>query len=146
MASGQAATDFLTAVAQAWPAAAWRDVHVLVGVSGGADSMALLRALLELTRPEGGAGRIFAGHVNHKLRGAASFEYEAWLARECERLGRGGVRKAEANTYAEAQADGEQPRRNAVWTVGDVQDLGHDGSEEGQKRGEDADGARRRGG
>jgi tRNA(Ile)-lysidine synthase TilS/MesJ len=35
-------------LAVAWPPAAWQDVTVLVAVSGGADSVALLRALAAL--------------------------------------------------------------------------------------------------
>jgi tRNA(Ile)-lysidine synthase len=61
-------------------------VHVLVGVSGGADSMALLRALVQLKAEAGGAGRLFVGHVNHQLRGEDSQADEAWLRRQCERL------------------------------------------------------------
>jgi tRNA(Ile)-lysidine synthase len=61
-------------------------VHVLVGVSGGADSMALLRALLQLKADIGGGGELFVGHVNHQLRGEESHADEAWLRNECERL------------------------------------------------------------
>ena len=39
----------------AWPPDAWRDVGVLVAVSGGADSVALLRALAAIK--SGGAGQ-----------------------------------------------------------------------------------------
>ncbi len=35
-----------TRLAAAWPPEDWQDVTVLVAVSGGADSIALLRALL----------------------------------------------------------------------------------------------------
>ena len=34
-----------TRLAAAWPPEAWRDVTVLLAVSGGADSVALLRAM-----------------------------------------------------------------------------------------------------
>jgi tRNA(Ile)-lysidine synthase len=61
-------------------------VHVLIGVSGGADSMALLRALIQLKADIGGAGQLFVGHVNHQLRGDESQADEAWLRNECERL------------------------------------------------------------
>lgn len=57
--------------------------HLLVGVSGGHDSTALLIALQELP------GRLFsitAGHVNHHLRGEESIEDEAWLQLLCDRL------------------------------------------------------------
>jgi tRNA(Ile)-lysidine synthase len=58
--------------------------RILAGVSGGADSLALLRGLLELQ------GKfdlvIHVGHLDHQLRGAASAEDAAWLARVCQTL------------------------------------------------------------
>jgi tRNA(Ile)-lysidine synthase TilS/MesJ len=38
-------------VAAAWPPEGWRDLGVLVAVSGGADSVALLRILAQLSSP-----------------------------------------------------------------------------------------------
>jgi tRNA(Ile)-lysidine synthase len=55
--------------------------RVLVGVSGGADSVALLLVLRELDYTVG------VGHVNHGLRGAASDEDEAFTAHLCAGLG-----------------------------------------------------------
>jgi tRNA(Ile)-lysidine synthase len=58
--------------------------RVAVAVSGGADSVALLRVLLEL-RAELGIV-LFVAHVNHQLRGAesdADQRFVAELAREC---------------------------------------------------------------
>jgi tRNA(Ile)-lysidine synthase len=81
-----AAAELPAKLAAAWPAPHWRDVHVLAAVSGGADSMALLRAMLEVKQQAGGAGRIVAGHVNHQLRGQASDADEAWLAARCREL------------------------------------------------------------
>src|SRR5215471_1194791 len=52
--------------------------RVGVAVSGGADSVALLRLLLEL-RPELGAV-LFVVHVNHGLRGAESDADEKFVA------------------------------------------------------------------
>src|SRR5947207_916119 len=57
---------------------------VLVAVSGGADSVALLAALVEI----GGAGwRVGVGHVNHRLRGAASDRDQRFVERLAARLG-----------------------------------------------------------
>ncbi len=75
-----------TAFAHAWPAAEWRDVHVVLAVSGGADSMALLRAALAAKQHYGGSGRLFAAHLNHGLRPADASADEAWLAACCDRL------------------------------------------------------------
>lgn len=54
---------------QAWPTNNFADVTVLVGVSGGADSVCLLRLLQDL-RPHSAKGRLVVGHYNHRLRGA----------------------------------------------------------------------------
>lgn len=51
--------------------------HLLVGLSGGADSVALLLLLLER------GGRIEAAHVNHGLRGEASDGDEAFVRALC---------------------------------------------------------------
>jgi tRNA(Ile)-lysidine synthase len=55
-----------TKLAEAWPPSAWADVTVLVAVSGGSDSVALLRAMAALKT--GGEGRLCAAHLNHRLR------------------------------------------------------------------------------
>jgi tRNA(Ile)-lysidine synthase len=60
----------LSQVAADWPPERWRDVTVLVAVSGGADSVALARALAALH--SGGEGRLVLAHFNHRLRGAES--------------------------------------------------------------------------
>lgn len=54
----------------AWPREAWADVSVLVAVSGGADSVAMVRALTALKR--GGEGRLVVAHFNHRFRGEES--------------------------------------------------------------------------
>jgi tRNA(Ile)-lysidine synthase len=71
----------------AWPLAQWDGVHVLAACSGGADSVALVRALVEAKRSGGGAGRVFVGHVNHGVRGAESDADEAWLQTACDTWG-----------------------------------------------------------
>ncbi len=65
--------DFLpfeTRLAQAWPVERWHSEGVLAAVSGGPDSVALLRGLIRLAsnRPV----RLAVGHFNHRLRGAES--------------------------------------------------------------------------
>ena len=72
-------------LAVAWPSSAWQDVSVLVAVSGGADSVALLRALQAMKAD--GEGRLLAAHFNHGLRGQASDSDEAFVAQLCREIG-----------------------------------------------------------
>ncbi len=58
---------------------------VAVGVSGGADSMALLHVLLELKEEFG--MKIIACHVNHGIRGETADRDEKFVVEACERLG-----------------------------------------------------------
>ncbi|MCK4850836.1 MAG: tRNA(Ile)-lysidine synthetase, partial [Phycisphaerae bacterium] len=44
--------------------------RVLVGVSGGADSVGLLLVLVELSRERGLGLELIVGHVDHCIRGA----------------------------------------------------------------------------
>ena len=53
-------------LAAAWPPSDWADVTVLAAVSGGGDSVALLRAMAALKT--GGQGRLCVAHLNHQLR------------------------------------------------------------------------------
>jgi len=57
-----------------WPTEEWRELTVLVAVSGGADSVALLRAMAALKTE--GIGRLCVAHFNHKLRGEADDEQQ----------------------------------------------------------------------
>lgn len=66
-------------VTQAWPPAEWVGVNTLVAVSGGADSVALLRAMVELAATARGPGRLIAAHFNHGLRGDESDADEQWV-------------------------------------------------------------------
>lgn len=69
-----------TLLLAAWPLARWRDESVLVAVSGGADSMALWRALL---RTRGAArGRLAAAHFNHRWRAAEAEEDQAFVVEQ----------------------------------------------------------------
>ena len=76
---------FESGLAAAWPPEAWQDVTVLLAVSGGADSVALLRAMRALKA--GGEGRLVAAHLNHQLRAEQSEADEAFVVELCRRLG-----------------------------------------------------------
>ena len=73
----------------------------LVGVSGGADSMALLHLLLEH-----GFRRLVVCHLDHRLRGRASTEDARFVARAAGRLGL-PVEAARIDVAARAREAGE---------------------------------------
>ena len=59
--------------------------HIVVALSGGADSVCLLHALLSL-KPLHGC-TLSAVHLNHLLRGQAAFEDAAFVEALCQKLG-----------------------------------------------------------
>src|SRR4051812_2893283 len=76
----------------------WRQLNlsdcggtVVVAVSGGADSVALLIALDELVRAGKITAEILIAHLNHKLRGAASSADARWVKLLAQQLGRRAV-------------------------------------------------------
>jgi len=66
-------TEFLTRLRDSWHPENWRDLTVLIAVSGGADSVSLLCGLSELQK-EGRAGNLIVAHFNHRLRSAADHD------------------------------------------------------------------------
>jgi tRNA(Ile)-lysidine synthase len=70
----------------AWPATGWSDITTVAAVSGGPDSVALLRAMVRL-RPASAAGRIVVAHYNHRWRGAESDADEAFVQNLTASLG-----------------------------------------------------------
>ena len=89
--------------------------HVVVAVSGGADSCALLLALDELARAERLKLRVTVAHLNHGLRGAASEEDARWVAELAKRLGcEAALGQAEVKERARGARDNlEQVARRA---------------------------------
>ena len=69
-----------------WPATDWCQLSVLVAVSSGPDSVALLRALSSLRRNSVGSGSIQAAHFNHGWRAEASDQDQMFVHQLCERL------------------------------------------------------------
>jgi tRNA(Ile)-lysidine synthase len=83
--------------------------HVLVGVSGGADSMALLHVLTRIA-PDMGL-TLTAAHLNHGVRGAESDADQEFVAETCRRL---GVRLvAERARFGSTGANFEERARRA---------------------------------
>ncbi|MDM4018897.1 tRNA lysidine(34) synthetase TilS [Roseiconus lacunae] len=72
-----------------FPASRYADLGIVVGCSGGADSVALLRALMELRQRSNHqpAGFVVAAHFNHRLRGAASDADQAFVKQLAGQLG-----------------------------------------------------------
>lgn len=75
----------LTGFADTWPPSRWRDIGVVVGCSGGADSVGLLTALCQLRQSDENSGQepprgfLVAAHFNHALRGDESDGDEAFV-------------------------------------------------------------------
>ncbi len=78
-------SEFETLLAASLPPENWKDLTVLVAVSGGGDSVALLRGLDAIKLP--GEGRLIAAHVNHKLRGADSDADQQFVEALCRERG-----------------------------------------------------------
>ena len=80
-----------------------REAPVLVALSGGADSTALLHALV---RARGGPDGLAAAHFNHRIRGAEGDADEAFCRDLCASLGV-PIRVGSADVPAEAARTGE---------------------------------------
>lgn len=76
---------FELSLVAAWPMETWRDVNVLLAVSGGADSVALLRAVAAVKAACGGAGALAVAHFDHQFRPESAAD-SAWLAELCRIL------------------------------------------------------------
>jgi tRNA(Ile)-lysidine synthase len=79
--------DLTAALVRAWPPAQWADRRVVVAVSGGSDSVALLRLLAELRKATPGTGDLIAAHYDHGVRGAGSIADAQWVRRLAQGLG-----------------------------------------------------------
>lgn len=115
--------QLIESAASAWPPARWRDVGVVVGCSGGADSVALLAALRRLSsagEPVGAPrGFLVAAHFNHRLRGKESDSDEAFVAELAEQFGV-RFRRGEAQTPAADEASMRTARENFLRRVAEA--------------------------
>jgi tRNA(Ile)-lysidine synthase len=96
-----------------WLPPGWQALNVAVALSGGADSMALLRQLLQLKRDQGGAGKLLALHINHQLRGTESDEDAQWCLQQCRQL-QVPLQVQCVDTAAEAAGDGIEAAARAA--------------------------------
>jgi tRNA(Ile)-lysidine synthase len=76
--------SFEQKLACSWPPEQWREVTVLLAVSGGLDSVALLRGMLSIQPP--GPGRLVVAHFNHRLRSQDSDADQAFVQELCHTL------------------------------------------------------------
>lgn len=102
----------LQSIESAWPASRYRDLGVVVGCSGGADSVSLVHALEQLrherrSSPTPPRGFLRIAHFNHKLRGAHS-EADEDFVRELART----LELPIDVGYAERSLADEQSTRN----------------------------------
>ncbi len=76
-----------------WPVKSWRDTTILVGVSGGSDSVALLRMMAQLKCEHPGVGRLIVAHFDHRWRSdsADDADFVRGLAAELQLEFRMGV-------------------------------------------------------
>jgi tRNA(Ile)-lysidine synthase len=74
---------FEAKLVRAWPPDRWCDVNMLVAVSGGPDSVALLRGLIAVHRQ--GKGRLIVAHYNHQTRGPEADDDQTFVTQLCDR-------------------------------------------------------------
>ena len=72
-------------VSESFPADLWRQLDVAVAVSGGPDSIVLLRAVTELRASAGHSGKLFVVHCNHQTRPECNDEQQ-FVQQLCEQL------------------------------------------------------------
>jgi tRNA(Ile)-lysidine synthase len=78
----------LSAICSSWPTSRWCNVGVVVGCSGGADSVALLRALAELrSQHRNSTGFLVAAHFHHGIRGQEADEDAGFVEALAAQLG-----------------------------------------------------------
>ncbi|MBM4093224.1 MAG: hypothetical protein FJ276_28010, partial [Planctomycetes bacterium] len=83
--SGDTVHDFEQRLASRWDPLDWRSVTVVLAVSGGPDSVALLRGMRTLAGST--ADHLVVGHFNHRLRGEQADADERFVRQLAEQLG-----------------------------------------------------------
>ena len=112
---------FEAAVSREWPLTQWCDVSVLVAVSGGADSVGLLRALAALHR--GDRRNLVVAHFNHQLRSEESDRDQEFVQALAGRLGFacqvGTCRPSSAATRSLSEVAARQERYRFLTALAD---------------------------
>lgn len=105
-----------------WPVERWQGRRLVVGVSGGADSVALLLALHELASPD----QLVVAHLNHGWRGLESDGDAAFVVKLCAELNRECVTGLlrERDSLALRQFDDVGSRDVAMLAKGNVRVSG----------------------
>lgn len=96
-------------LARSWPTTNWEDVTTLLAVSGGPDSIALLRAVAAL-RGQTATGSLVVIHYNHRLRGAESEDDEVLVRETAQQLNCRCIVDRAAPTSAEEVSEDEARR------------------------------------
>lgn len=78
------AIDLEQQFADRWPKERLERARVVLAVSGGADSIAMLRAAIRIC---GNDATLLVGHVHHGLRGEAADRAARFVEQTCQRLG-----------------------------------------------------------
>ena len=113
-------TQILDEIESCWPSLRWRDVGVVIGCSGGADSVALVRAICELQRkgdtqtPEA-RGFLTVAHFNHNLRGEDSDQDAIFTAELAKSLNlRFELAEATASQTLESNRPGSDHNNHSI--------------------------------
>lgn len=95
-----------------WPRDSWRNRSILVAVSGGADSVALLRLMADRADPTT-RKKLVVVHFNHRLRGAASDEDAAFVEALAAKLELATCVEAASSGWVQEAAGGQGLEANA---------------------------------
>ena len=83
-------TQLIERISRRWPAEKWQNFPILVAVSGGPDSVAMLRLLAAMTQLHSQidhSHRLIVAHYNHQLRGAAADRDEQFVRELAQEMG-----------------------------------------------------------
>ncbi len=113
------ADDLILKIADDWPADEWTDVNVLVAVSGGSDSVALLRLLHHIKVKNPGRGELIVCHYNHRWRGEASDKDAEWVQQLAAKLGLRIIIGSSEQSGSRSEEDLRDERRSFYRTSAD---------------------------